>query len=141
MLVSEKLQSKKTFGLCTSCLVSVGFMSVAPVLSPESQPLPNVWEDPRLGKGTLATLLEQQPALRQRMHDQENPHVTRWLTKDATGVASVRAMALNPTLLELVAEWYCSVQPNPKALCLSVIRREVGGGSKNGALKCICGCV
>ncbi|CAK8993079.1 unnamed protein product, partial [Durusdinium trenchii] len=100
-------------------------MSVAPVLSPESQPLPNVWEDPRLGKGTLATLLEQQPALRQRMHDQENPHVTRWLTKDATGVASVRAMALNPTLLELVAEWYCSVQPNPKALCLSVIRREV----------------
>lgn len=90
-----------------------------------------IWRDKRLAKGTLAQLWDSQAALRQRMHDQDFPYLTRWLRNSKTkqlaiGVPSVKAMALNVTALEQIAEWYCPVQPYPKAICIDVLRREAG---------------
>lgn len=91
----------------------------------------SVWDDPRLEPGSLAHLWEKELPLRQRMHDAEFPHLTRWVRNSKTGnfaigVASVKAMALNTKLLEVVAHWYCPVQKFPKALTIDVLRREVG---------------
>ena len=90
----------------------------------------DVWDDPRLASGTLAKEWEKVPALRQRMHDPDFPYLTRWLAnKDgvkAIGVPSVKAMAMNSSVLETIATWYCPVQTCPKALPIDIMRREVG---------------
>ncbi len=90
----------------------------------------NVWDDDRLGPGTLAKLWEKEMPLRQRMHDAEFPHLTRWVRNNKTGafaigVSSVKAMALNTKVLEVMAHWYCPVQKFPKALPVDILRREV----------------
>lgn len=97
----------------------------------EASATDSVWRDKRLAKGTLAQLWDSEAALRQRMHDQDFPYLTRWLRNPKTkqlaiGVPSVKAMALNVTALETIAEWYCPVQPYPKAICIDVMRREAG---------------
>lgn len=104
-------------------------MSIAP-------PPENIWSDPRLAKGTLAKIWDSDGALRQRMHDPEFPHLTRWIRNPknkqlAIGVPSVKAMALNATALLKVALWYCPCQPSPKAISIDVMRREVAGFRKN----------
>ena len=95
----------------------------------------NIWSDPRLAKGTLAKTWDSDAALRQRMHDPDFPHLTRWIRNPkskqlAIGVPSVKAMALNATALLKVALWYCPCQPSPKAISIDVMRREVTGFRK-----------
>ena len=90
----------------------------------------DVWDDPKLARGTLAKEWEKVSALRQRMHDPDFPYLTRWLANKegvkAIGVPSVKSMALNSTVLETIAKWYCPVQTCPKALPIDILRREVG---------------
>ena len=97
---------------------------------PEATPA-SVWDDERLEPGSLAHLWEKELPLRMRMHDAEFPYLTRWVRNKqsgafAIGVASVKAMALNTKVLEVVANWYCPVQKYPKALPIDILRREVG---------------
>ena len=92
----------------------------------------NIWRsDPRLAKGTLAKLWDDQSSLRQRMNDKEFPYLSRWLWNQrneqyAIGVPSVKAMGMNALVLEKLAEWYCPCQPFPKALPIQILRREAG---------------
>ncbi|CAK9056486.1 Uncharacterized protein SCF082_LOCUS30427 [Durusdinium trenchii] len=102
-----------------------------PAPPPEQGPpsAPNVWSDPRLAKGTLAKLWESESSLRARMMDQDFPYLTRWVTNPKTknvaiGIPSVKAMGLNVTALEKLAEWYCPVQPIAKCVNINVMRRE-----------------
>lgn len=65
------------------------------------------------------------------MMDQDFPYLTRWVTNPKTknvaiGIPSVKAMGLNVTALEKLAEWYCPVQPIAKCVNINVMRREVG---------------
>ena len=95
----------------------------------------DVWDDPKLARGTLAKEWEKVSALRQRMHDPDFPYLTRWLANKegvkAIGVPSVKSMALNSTVLETIAKWYCPVQTCPKALPIDILRREVGFFAKD----------
>lgn len=79
--------------------------------------------------GKLAEAFEEKKCLRRRAKDEEHPHMTRWINRQATNVPSVKAMALNYTALELLAEWWCSTISYPKAVPIDLIRREVGGCS------------
>lgn len=87
---------------------------------------------PHPAPGRLAEAFEEKKCLRRRAKDEEYPHMTRWLNRQATNVASVKAMALNSTALECVAEWWCPTIPYPKAVPIDLLRREVGGSMLYG---------
>lgn len=81
---------------------------------------------PQPAPGKLAEAFEDKKCLRRRAKDDEYPHMTRWLNLKATNVPSVKAMSLNHTALECLAEWWCPTIPYPKAVPIDLLRREVG---------------
>ena len=76
-------------------------------------------------RGSLATLLEVDKEVRDRMRLQG--FFTRWPNPRTVGVPSVKAMSMNPAILEIVAGWWCPYHPSPKCLPIDLCRREVPG--------------
>ena len=74
------------------------------------------------GKG-LAALLEDDPVVRDRFRDAG--FCTRWPSQSSIGVASVKAMALNYRILELVALWWCPRCDGPAVIPIDLARKEV----------------
>ena len=74
--------------------------------------------------GALGAAWEAERLLRRRVQDEDEPHLTRWLNKRATGVPSVKAMLLNTKALTCLAEWYCPTMDYPKSVPIDVLRSE-----------------
>lgn len=78
-------------------------------------------------KGLLAKRLESLECVRDRMLV-GNGHVTTWPDEQTMGVKSVRAMALNAEILEVVALYWCPQWDHVKPLTIGLARQEVGAG-------------
>ena len=75
--------------------------------------------------GSLRMMLEASQTIRSRLLHQN--HFTQWLSEQAIGVKSVKAMTLNCTALEIMAEWWCSQHPDAvTAAKIQPLRDEVG---------------
>ena len=91
---------------------AVGEKSVeAETLEPAKDELGAAWEAVRL--------------LRRRVSNEDEPHMTRWLGRQAVGVPSVKAMILNEKALTCLAEWWCPTVGYPKAVPIDILRAEV----------------
>lgn len=95
----------------------------------ESDAAPTLGEFIRQPKeGDLALRLEEQKALRRRGKDKDAPYMTKWVSAKAINVPSVKAMGLNSTALECIAEWWCPTIDYPKSIPIDLLRSEVRGG-------------
>ena len=75
--------------------------------------------------GGFASSLGNEEGIRNRIR--QNGLITRWVSDDAIGVKSCKAMALNPLPLELLASWWCPAYPaGVVAMTISAMREEVG---------------
>ena len=75
--------------------------------------------------GGFAASLESEKGIRNRVR--QNGLITRWISEEAIGVKSCKAMALNPLPLELLASWWCPAYPaGVVAMTISAMREEVG---------------
>ena len=52
--------------------------------------------------------------------------LTTWLKPEATGVASMKAAALNHKLLEITSHWWVQLCDQPSAIPIGLLRSEVG---------------
>eukprot|EP00435_Cladocopium_sp_Y103_P038389 s1326_g10.t1 len=73
--------------------------------------------------GDFASSLENEKGIRNRIR--QNGLITRWVSDDAIGVKSCKAMSLNSLPLELLAQWWCPAYPaGVVAMNISVMRDE-----------------
>ena len=77
-------------------------------------------------RGVLARLWEGHRASRERLVLGELCQLTRWPSPACVGVPSVRAMALNSDILEMLASIWCPVRSAPKAVPINYLRQEAG---------------
>ena len=73
---------------------------------------------------SLAEQLENQAAIRNRARGHESGSITRWPKKELVGIASVKAMVINVTPLEVVASWWVSKAEGPSPIPIDDIRNE-----------------
>ena len=79
---------------------------------------------PDVPVGALAKLIEANQTLRARVLEFNTGQLTRWPSPTTVGVKSVKAMSLNATLLEVVAEWWVQLMPVPKPPSVDLCRQE-----------------
>jgi len=72
---------------------------------------------------TLAANWESDASLRNR--SRAKGQLTVWVNQQSTGIASMRACALNARVLELTAEWWIAYCDRPAAIPIGMIRAEV----------------
>ena len=77
--------------------------------------------------GALADALEAECSIRRALLSEGQNHLTRWPNKDAVGVKSVKAMALNPQALLRIAELWCPLTAYPRSVPVALMRDEVRG--------------
>lgn len=71
---------------------------------------------------SLAAMWESQTVIRNRMH--ESGSLTRWPSAALTGVPSVKAMIINGTSLEVLAEWWVAQTKVPQVIPIGHLRQE-----------------
>ena len=81
-------------------------------------------EMPDVPLGDLAKCLENNASVRARVMETEGGQLTRWPNKNAVGLKSVKAMGLNSTALEVMAEWWVQWMDVPKPPGVDLMRRE-----------------
>ena len=74
--------------------------------------------------GDLARLLESNSSVRERIIEARNGQLTRWPSPTTVGIKSVKAMSLNATILEMIAEWWVGWVSTPKPPAVDLLRRE-----------------
>ena len=70
----------------------------------------------------LAAMWESQIAIRNRMR--ESGSLTRWPTPALIGIPSVKAMIMNVTSLEVLAEWWVAQTKVPSVIPIGHLRTE-----------------
>ena len=86
-------------------------------------------------EGSLARILEADTFVRRRLlvgtdEDAAKRHITQWPNANSVGVKSMKALALNAHVLELLAKWWTShYVHHPVAMTIDVMRREASADS------------
>ena len=116
---------------------SLGGSMASPSHDPAPAPASEVDEEDftSLEEGTLAVKWEAQQSLRRRVS--QGLYLTQWPKgakgQSTDGIPSVAAMALNPLVLEAIAEWWCPANDAPKAVPVDLLRREARSQNKQWA--------
>lgn len=86
-------------------------------------------EQPTPEPGSLAKILKEEPQVLRRLLTGSEGYMTRWPSQKSIGVKSVRAMALNATILTKMAEWWCAAHGKKKPITIDVCRAEARSNS------------
>ncbi|CAE7193246.1 unnamed protein product [Symbiodinium sp. CCMP2592] len=81
-----------------------------------------VWPD----KGLLATAFEEDNEVRS-LFRQNKGHLLSWPSPELVGVASLKALALNVTVIKLAIRIWGQATPTPKAMSVDWLKNEVSG--------------
>ena len=80
----------------------------------------------RVEAGALAKMLEEQKWIRDKLlkSPKGKDYLSLWPNELTIGVPSVRSMALNYRILEIIAKWWCAQVPHVQAIPVDIMRNE-----------------